>query len=71
MPRLLTRPKVKLAGLLRRTADRLAPPPAGDCGSGATWINYATEPQFMSVVSVTGDLRRDYRFEAGGEWSYP
>lgn len=52
--------RAQLSTILRRLADRLAPAPAGDCGSGATWINYTTDGVQFSA---------DARFELGEGWS--
>lgn len=77
--------KAKLATILRRMADRLAPAPAGHCGSGATWFDFTVDvpagaTSFRPVITGGGieidtvnyggaGLVIDSRFEQGEGWS--
>ncbi len=56
--------RAKMATTLRRLADRLAPVPAGDCGSGTTFINFGG----AGVRTSTGtedQIIADPYFDAG------
>lgn len=69
--------KAKLATILRRMADRLAPAPAGDCQSGTMWLNLTsggadfTPPIIFTGSSNTvgGQIIPEWRFRTGGLWT--
>ena len=69
--------KSKLATILRRMADRLAPAAAGDCGSGTTCVSFTADvpagvASLRPIIYATdsaGNVISDCRFESGEGWS--
>jgi hypothetical protein len=64
--------RTRLATSLRRLADRLAPAPAGDCGSGTTHITYSAPAgtSSMRVGPITQtQVFPSIEFEQGEGWS--
>ena len=69
--------KAKLATILRRMADRLAPAAAaGDCGSGTTYVSFTADvPAGVATVWPTitatgsGNFVANHEFEQGEGWS--
>jgi hypothetical protein len=60
--------KAQLATILRRLADRLAPAPAGDCGSGTTYITYGGSGVRIGTVTQT-QVFPSGNFDAGEGWT--